>query len=202
MQNRETLSAYMDGHNVNGEFTETVCTSSELQQKWANYHTIRSVMRGEEQILGADFSAKMAALLEDEVIEAAQPTVEKKGLLLKLKRWSTPIMQAGIAASVCLVAVLGVNIVNSNNEVAQVEQPVLQTLPFSNSVQQVSYNAPAKEQPTAEQLEYQQRRINALLQNHELQRRTNVGAVVLSETEKEKSQISSVKENPPSQTEK
>lgn len=202
MQNRETLSAYMDGHNVNGEFTETVCTSSELQQKWASYHTIRSVMRGEEQILGADFSAKMAALLEDEVIEAAQPTVEKKGLLLKLKRWSTPIMQAGIAASVCLVAVLGVNIVNSNNEVAQVEQPVLQTLPFSNSVQQVSYNAPAKEQPTAEQLEYQQRRINALLQNHELQRRTNVGAVVLSEAEKEKSQISSVKENPPSQTEK
>lgn len=202
MQNRETLSAYMDGHNVNGEFTETVCTSSELQQKWASYHTIRSVMHGEEQILGADFSAKMAALLEDEVIEAAQPTVEKKGLLLKLKRWSTPIMQAGIAASVCLVAVLGVNIVNSNNEVAQVEQPVLQTLPFSNSVQQVSYNAPAKEQPTAEQLEYQQRRINALLQNHELQRRTNVGAVVLSETEKEKSQISSVKENPPSQTEK
>ncbi|QIM65598.1 sigma-E factor negative regulatory protein [Frederiksenia canicola] len=202
MQNRETLSAYMDGHNVNGEFTETVCTSSELQQKWASYHTIRSVMRGEEQILGADFSAKMAALLEDEVIEAAQPTVEKKGLLLKLKRWSTPIMQAGIAASVCLVAVLGVNIVNSNNEVAQVEQPVLQTLPFSNSVQQVSYNAPAKEQPTAEQLEYQQRRINALLQNHELQRRTNVGAVVLSETEKEKSQISSVKENLPSQTEK
>lgn len=202
MQNRETLSAYMDGHNVNGEFTETVCTSSELQQKWASYHTIRSVMRGEEQILGADFSAKMAALLEDEVIEAAQPTVEKKGLLLKLKRWSTPIMQAGIAASVCLVAVLGVNIVNSNNEVAQVEQPVLQTLPFSNSVQQVSYNAPAKEQPTAEQLEYQQRRINALLQNHELQRRTNMGSVVLSETEKEKSQISSVKENPPSQTEK
>lgn len=202
MQNRETLSAYMDGHNVNGEFTETVCTSSELQQKWASYHTIRSVMRGEEQILGADFSAKMAALLEDEVIEAVQPTVEKKGLLLKLKRWSTPIMQAGIAASVCLVAVLGVNIVNSNNEVAQVEQPMLQTLPFSNSVQQVSYNAPAKEQPTAEQLEYQQRRINALLQNHELQRRTNVGAVVLSEAEKEKSKISSVKENPPSQTEK
>ncbi|QIM63404.1 transcriptional regulator [Pasteurellaceae bacterium Orientalotternb1] len=202
MQNRETLSAYIDGHNVNGEFSEILCASSELQQKWASYHTIRSVMRGEEQILGADFSAKMAALLEAEVIENAQPKAKKKGLLLKLKRWSTPIMQAGIAASVCLVAVLGVNVVNSNNEVAQVEQPVLQTLPFSNSVQQVSYNAPAKEQPTAEQLEYQQRRINALLQNHELQRRTNAGAVVLSEAEKEKLQTSSVKENQPSQTEK
>lgn len=207
MQNREQLSAYMDGHDVNGEFTETLCRDSELQQQWANYHTIRSVMRGEEQLLGADFSAKMAALLEDEEIETAQPKAEngeaKKGLLLKLKRWSTPLMQAGIAASVCLVAVLGVNMMNGSDEVAQVEQPVLQTLPFSNSVQQVSYNAPAKEQPTQEQLEYQQRRINALLQNHELQRRTNVGvtqqqngSVVLSEAEKAKAQTSATESKP------
>lgn len=212
MQNREQLSAYIDGHDVNAEFTETLCNDRELQQQWANYHTIRSVMRGEEQLLGADFSAKMAALLENEVIETAetsqpntQPTQQKKGVLLKLKRWSTPIMQAGIAASVCLVAVLGVNMMNSNDEVAQVEQPVLQTLPFSNSVQQVSYNAPAKEQPTQEQLEYQQRRINALLQNHELQRRTNVGSqpqngsVVLSEAEKAKAQTSATQEKQPAQ---
>lgn len=187
MQHKETLSAYMDGHNINGEFTDTLCNSAELQQKWANYHTIRSVMRGEEQILGSDFSAKMAELLENEEIETAKP--EKKGLLLKLKRWSTPIMQAGIAASVCLVAVLGVNMMNSSDEVAQTEQPILQTLPFSNSVQPVSYNAPAKEQPTEEQLEYQQRRINALLQNHELQRRTT-NSVVMSEAEKAKAQTS------------
>ncbi len=186
MQQRETLSAYMDGHEVNGEFTDTLCKSAELQQKWANYHAIRSVMRGEEIQLGSDFSSKMAALLEDEQIAPAP-----KGLLLKLKRWSTPLMQAGIAASVCMVAVFGVNLMNANNEVAQVEQPVLQTLPFSNSVQPVSYNAPAKDLPTAEQLEYQQQRINALLQNHELQRRVNLGA---TEAEKAKAQTSSVQE--------
>lgn len=193
MQQRETLSAYMDGHNVNGEFTDTLCNSPELQQKWASYHTIRNVMRGEEVILGADFSAKMAALIEEEEIERAP--AEKRGLLLQLKRWSTPIMQAGIAASVCLVAVLGVNMMNAKDDVAQVEQPVLQTLPFSNSVQPVSYNSPAKTQPTAEQLENQQQRINSLLQNHELQRRTVNGQVTLSEEEKQKEQTSSTDAN-------
>lgn len=187
----EYLSAYMDGQDVDKEFVETLTNSPELQQKWASYHTIRNVMQGDEIILGVDFSAKMEALLENEEIEF-QANVEKpKGLLLKLKRWGTPLLQAGVAASVCLVAVFGVNSFNANNEVAQT-QPVLQTLPFSNSVEAVSYNAPAKDQPTAEQLELQQRKINALLENHELQRRTNtVQGVTLSEEEKQKAKTSS-----------
>lgn len=187
----EYLSAYMDGQDVDKEFVETLTNSPELQQKWASYHTIRNVMQGDEIILGTDFSAKMEALLENEEIES-QANVEKpKGLLLKLKRWGTPLLQAGVAASVCLVAVFGVNSFNANNEVAQT-QPVLQTLPFSNSVEAVSYNAPAKDQPTAEQLELQQRKINALLENHELQRRTNtVQGVTLSEEEKQKAKTSS-----------
>lgn len=178
MQQRENLSAYMDGYNVNGEFTDTLCRSTALQQKWADYHAIRSIMRGEEQILGADFSAKMAELIENENIEKAEDkadaaVAQPRGLVLQLKRWATPLMQAGIAASVCLAAVLGVNMMNSENEIAQTEQPALQTLPFSQSAQPVSYNSPAKDQPTEVQLEEQQRRINALLENHELQRRTN-----------------------------
>ncbi|KAE9538277.1 sigma-E factor negative regulatory protein [Ursidibacter maritimus] len=195
MQQRETLSAYMDGHNVNGEFTDTLCKSEELQKKWASYHAVRSVMRGEDILLGNDFSAKMEALLENEEIEKSAESVKPKGLLLKLKRWGAPLMQAGIAASVCLMAVIGFNTFNNGEEVATTEQPTLQTLPFTNSVQQVSYNAPAKDQPTEQQLEYQQRRINALLQNHELQRRTSAGTVVLSEEEKSKAQTSSTETN-------
>ncbi|WP_373767596.1 sigma-E factor negative regulatory protein [Glaesserella sp.] len=204
MQQKETLSAYMDGHEVNGKFTDTLCNSDELKQTWANYHAIRSVMRGEELILGRDFSAKMEALLEQEEIEKVTPEAKPRGLLLKLKGWGTPILQAGIAASVCLAVVFGVNMMNAGDEVAQqVEQPILQTLPFSNAVQPVSYNAPTKDQPTEEELEYQQRRINALLQNHELQRRTNVGAVTLDEAEKAKAQTSGTQESlapqPPAQ---
>ena len=208
MQERETLSAYMDGHDVDAKFSETLCKSEELQQKWANYHTIRSVMRGEEQLLGADFSAKMAMLIEDEEIDkttvSSEQSAKPRGLMFKLKRWSVPVMQVGIAASVCLTAVVGFNLINQTEEVVQADQPVLQTLPFSNSVQPVSYNAPAQAQPTQEQLEYQQRRLNALLQNHELQRRTeqkNANGVVLTEEEKQKAQTSNtdVKQEPKSE---
>lgn len=199
IQQNETLSAYMDGQAVDANFVETLTNSPELKQKWASYHTVRSVMQGDEIILGSDFSAKMEALLENEEIESLSSETkaeQPKGLLLKLKRWGTPLMQAGIAASVCLVAVFGVNSFNSNNEVAQLEQPVLKTLPFTNSIEAVSYNAPAHEQPTVEQLELQQRKINALLENHELQRRTNnVKDVTLSEAEKEKAQTSSNTDN-------
>lgn len=201
-QQNERLSAYMDGQDLEMDFVDTLANSPELKQKWASYHTIRSVMQGDEIILGADFSAKMEALLENEEIESLSSEEKteqpKKGLLLKLKRWGTPIMQAGIAASVCLVAVLGVNSMNAKEEVAQV-QPVLQTLPFSNSVEAVSYNAPANDQPTAEQLELQQRKINALLENHELQRRTSVNNVTLTEAEKQKAQTSSNTEAQPAQ---
>lgn len=159
MQQKETLSAYMDGQKVDADFVETLANNAELKQKWANYHAIRSVMQGEEMILGNDFSAKMEALLENEEIEA-QP----RGLVVKLKRWAVPLMQAGIAASVCLVAVLGVNMMNSNEEVAS-STPALQTLPFSNSVQAVSYNAPEKDLATEQKLATQQQKIDELLKN-------------------------------------
>lgn len=193
MQQKEMLSAYMDGDKTVDHFAEKLCRCPELQQKWANYHQIGCVMRG-EHLLGQDFSAKMAGLIEQEPSFVAkqdeQPTAKPRGLLIKLKGWTMPLMQMGIAASVCLVAVLGVKTFNGQSEMAQTE-PVqnLQTLPFSTSVQPVSYNAP-QTQPNSEQLEYQQRRMDALLQNHELQRRTQVGEVTPSAEEKAKSQTS------------
>ncbi|WP_208931871.1 anti sigma-E factor RseA C-terminal domain-containing protein [[Haemophilus] ducreyi] len=73
---------------------------------------------------------------------------------------------------------------NSDNDGLQVEQPVLQTLPFSNSIQPVSYNAPEKHVPTAEQLEKQQRKISDLLENGVLEHRTDLGSLSLTEEEK------------------
>lgn len=185
ISDRETLSAYMDGHNASGTFAETLCKSAELQQKWANYHAIRSVIRGETLLLGQDFSAQMEALLENEQLEKAP-----KGLLLKLKSWKNVALQAGIAASVCLATVLSFNAFNQTEEVVQTQSPVLQTTPFSNSIQPVSYNAPSQAQPSQAELEYQQQRINALLQNYELQRRIGTSGLSLSE-QKQQSQAPS-----------
>ena len=77
---------------------------------------------------------------------------------------------------------------NSTDEVAQTE-PALQTMPFSNAVQAVSYNAPSKDLVTPEKLEQQQRRLDSLLQNYEIQRRTQ--NVTLTDEEKAKTQTSS-----------
>ncbi|WP_026313221.1 sigma-E factor negative regulatory protein [Actinobacillus capsulatus] len=191
MQQRENLSAFMDGHSVDEEFINELCKDPELKQKWASYHAISSVMHGDEIILGDDFSAKMEALLENEEMESlslmvASEQPQPKGMLLKLKRWGTPLMQIGIAASVCLVAVLGVNMMGTDNDIAQADQPVLQTQPFSDSVQPVSYNAPEKDAPTVAQLEQQQNKINSLLHSNKLQYRSK------PEDQKEKAQTSSV----------
>lgn len=185
MQQKEKLSAYMDGQA--NDFATTLSNSPELKAKWVSYHTIRNVMQGEEILLNSKFSAKMEALLENETMEADQE--KPRGLMLKLKRWGTPVMQAGIAASVCLIAIVGVNMMNSSNEIVQTE-PSLQTLPFSNKVEAVSYNAPTKELITPEKLEQQQRRLDSLLQNYEIQRRTQT-PTTLTEEEKAKAQTSS-----------
>lgn len=190
MQQNELLSAYMDGENVESQLTETLCKDEALQQKWARYHQIRSIMRGEEQLLKDDFSAKITVLLENEVIESVAES-KSEGMLVKLKSWRVPLIQTGIAASVCFLAVFGVKMLGTDN-VSPTIQTVLQTQPITSSIENVSYNAPVKNQLSQEQLEYQQHRLNILLQNHELQRRAAMTNVTQSEEEKQKSQTSAV----------
>ena len=188
---KELLSAYMDGEQVDPAFTDELCKNESLRQSWATYHMARAVMRKESAvILGADFTAKMADLIEHEEIERveitqSQPTPEEAQRLPfmhKFKSFFAPMAQIAVAASVCLVAVLGVQSFNAKNDVNNApETPILQTLPFNNAVQEVSYNAPAKDVATTEQMEQKNRSIGAMLQNYELQRRMhadtlNIGA--------------------------
>ena len=172
---KELLSAYIDGEQVSNEFTAKLCQDVELQQSWANYHMIRSVIRDEsEVILGTDFTAKMSTLIDAEpVIQVSQPTLEeaeKLPFMLTMRSLLFPLAQIGVAAAVCLVAVWGVQSFNVGGS-AQKDVPVLQTSPFNSGVQEVSYNAPAKDVVTTEQLEQKNKRIGVMLQNYELQRR-------------------------------
>lgn len=172
---KELLSAYIDGEQVSNEFTAKLCQDAELQRLWADYHTIRAVIREEsEVILGADFTAKMAQLIDDEpAVQVSQPTpqeVEQLPFMQKIRGWLFPLAQVGVAAAVCLVAVWGVQSFNASDAV-QKDIPVLQTSPFNSGVQEVSYNAPAKDVVTTEQLEQKNKRIGVMLQHYELQRR-------------------------------
>ena len=179
---KEQLSAYMDGEQVKTDLTDALLRDEELQASWHSFHTVRSVMRKESAVfLGGDFTAKMADLIELEdvkkvdVIAVSQPEPEdahNSAFMQKLKAFFAPMTQVAVAAGVCLVAVLGVQSFNSKNEASNLpEVPVLQTLPFNNAVQEISYNAPSKDTLTSDQLEKKSRRIGAMLQNYELQRR-------------------------------
>ncbi|BFU60699.1 MULTISPECIES: sigma-E factor negative regulatory protein [Rodentibacter] len=184
---KELLSAYMDGEQVDVSFTEKLCNDEALQQSWASYHMVRAVIRKESDILlGTDFTEKIAGLIENENIEKlaiseSQPTVEevqRLPFMRKFKSFFAPMAQIAVAASVCLVAVIGVQSFNTKSDVSNVpETPVLQTLPFNNSVQEVSYNAPTKDVATTDQMEQKNRRIGAMLQNYELQRRMHADAL-------------------------
>ena len=193
---KELLSAYMDGEQVNPTFTEQLCQDAELQESWEDFHTIRSIMRKESSVvLGADFTAKMESLIATEEIQVSnamtsQPLpqeVENAPFMQKLKAWFMPITQVAVAASVCLVAVLGVQSFNAKSTVqSAVDAPVLQTLPFNNGVQEVSYNAPSKDVMTAEQLEQKNKRIGAMLQSYELQRRIYADSINLGQNRNNK----------------
>lgn len=193
---KELLSAYMDGEQVNPTFTEQLCQDAELQESWEDFHTIRSIMRKESSVvLGADFTAKMESLIATEEIQVSnamtsQPLpqeVENAPFMQKLKAWFMPITQVAVAASVCLVAVLGVQSFNAKSTVqSAVDAPVLQTLPFNSGVQEVSYNAPSKDVMTAEQLEQKNKRIGAMLQSYELQRRVYADSINLGQNRNNK----------------
>lgn len=174
---KELLSAYVDGEHVSNEFTAELCQDAELQASWNNFHAIRSVMREETPVfLGADFTAKMEALIDAEPAMVSQPMpeeVEQLPFVQKLKAMFAPLTQVAVAAAVCLVAVFGVQTFNASQADKAADVPVLQTTPMllQGAQQPVSYNAPAKDVATPEQLEQKNKRMGALLQNYEIQRR-------------------------------
>ncbi|MFZ7199146.1 sigma-E factor negative regulatory protein [Avibacterium avium] len=177
---KEQLSAYIDGEQISEAMTEKLCQDADLQKSWANFHTIRAVMRQESEVLlGADFTAKMADLIEQEEIVVAQPMVSQpmpeetaqSPFMQKLKAWFMPMTQFAVAAGVCLVAVMGVQSFVADNGKNSQDALVLQTLPFNNSVQEVSYSTPTQSVITPEQIEQKNKRIDSMLQSYELQKR-------------------------------
>ncbi len=178
-----SLSAFMDGEELSNHFMQKLEQDENLQKSWQNYHLIRSVMREESEVfLGADFTQNLADAIENEpqVTLVEQPRMQemqeetRPSFWHKLKGHFVPLVQLGVAASVCFVAVLGVQ--NYNKKAAVSELPVLQTLPFNQSVQDVSYTVPNQIVVTPEQVQQKNQRIGDMMQHYELQRRLYSGA--------------------------
>lgn len=115
-----------------------------------------------------------------ETVEA-QPTPQQAKRTLP--SWLTQFGQVAVAASVSLAVIVGVQQYNGSGDsfVSSAENgqlPVLETIPFAGIAEPVSLTRDSLRTnrhagPTEEQVMEQRRRINAMLQDYELQLRLN-----------------------------
>lgn len=98
----EDLSACIDGQTNRSQSRFVVRRLTEqrdARNRWARYHLIGAVLR-KEPICHVDLSARVQAALAEEQTLASSTTA---------KRWLKPVAGAAIAATVAVVAVLGIN---------------------------------------------------------------------------------------------
>ena len=184
---KEKLSALMDGETLDNELVSTLSKDADLQKSWESYHLIRDTMRGDVgDVLHFDISARVAAAIEKEplrkvtsLIPEAQPEPsrwEKMPFWRKARPWAAQLTQIGVAACVSLAVIVGVQHYNqpAGTSTESSESPVFNTLPMMGKASPVSLGVPSDAFDTNsanQQVQEQRRRVNAMLQDYELQRR-------------------------------
>lgn len=183
---KEQLSALMDGETLDNELMSALSKDVVLQKDWESYHLIRDTLRGDvPQLLDFDISARVMAAIENEpaknithLISEEQPVPAQVAAMpfwAKLRPWAAQITQVGLAACVSLAVIVGVQQYNKPADVQSPDSPVFNTLPMMGQASPVSLGVPADNASTQlnanQQVQDQRRRVNALLQDYELQRR-------------------------------
>lgn len=173
-QNKEFTSALLDNEvNLTDESMKDVD-----QGAFARYSLIGDVMRSEATSgISLNIADSVASQLENEPVHAdfsAKQNDKKadtsKGKVVSMKWWRT-ISQTAIAASVAVVAVIGVQQYTGQGS-EQSELPQLQSQPFLGSASPVSYSSePALQNAEQGLRELQQKRIGALVVEHQRQTR-------------------------------
>ena len=102
----QSLSALMDGEATDIELhrlLKEVSEGSELRDKWKRYHMVSSAIKGDAAIASIDYSAAISAAIDEE------PAHRQGGFAV----FAGSAGRFAIAASVALVAVFGVQQLNS-----------------------------------------------------------------------------------------
>ncbi|WP_437609582.1 anti-sigma-E factor RseA [Erwinia sp. V71] len=182
---KEKLSALMDGETLDNELLSALSKDATLQQSWESYHLIRDTMRGDVgEVVHFDIAARVAAAIENEpvrnvttLIPEAQPEPErweKMPFWSRVRPWAAQLTQVGVAACVSLAVIIGVQHYNQPQQDSglQSDSPAFNTLPMMGKASPVSLGVPADNASTTNTAQQEQRRrVNALLQDYELQRR-------------------------------
>ncbi|GAK29329.1 MULTISPECIES: anti-sigma-E factor RseA [Serratia] len=195
---KEKLSALMDGESLDSELLSSLSKDRALQQSWQSYHLIRDTLRGDiGQVMHFDIADRVAAALEKEparlvpsAVPESQPqphTWQKMPFWDKVRPWASQITQIGMAACVSLAVIVGVQQYNQPTEQsAAAESPAFTTLPIMGQASPVSLGVPADSFSTGsgqqQQVQEQRKRINAMLQDYELQRRLHSDQLQLEQS--------------------
>ena len=144
-----------------------------------------------------DIADRVAAALEKEparlvpsAVPESQPqphTWQKMPFWDKVRPWASQITQIGMAACVSLAVIVGVQQYNQPAEQsAAAESPAFTTLPIMGQASPVSLGVPADSFSTGsgqqQQVQEQRKRINAMLQDYELQRRLHSDQLQLEQS--------------------
>ncbi|GIU17841.1 MULTISPECIES: sigma-E factor negative regulatory protein [unclassified Shewanella] len=179
---QEWVSAAVDGE-IDEHTLAELAADADSHEQWRDYHLIGDAMRGElPKTMSLDLSASIMAAIDDEPaivapqpVATQEPKVSSAGKIIPLFK---QFGQYAIAASVALVAVVGVQNYNQDTLMENSPLPVLNTRPLIGSASPVSLQTGAVQQSqsyTNDQVADQRRRINAYIQDHMLQQRLNNG---------------------------
>ncbi|WP_273843943.1 anti-sigma-E factor RseA [Providencia rettgeri] len=184
---REKLSAMMDGEVLDLELVSAISRDSTLKQRWESYHLIRDTLRNDtSEVMHFDIASKVAAALENEavrinpqVVVESQPEPATWGAFPfwgKIRPWASQLTQIGVAACVSLAVIVGVQQYNQSNAVdSLVDEPMFNTIPVGSGAPvslNISDNQLFGNEQQLQQVEQQNQRINAMLQQYEIERRS------------------------------
>lgn len=181
------LSAASDNHAISPEQLDNLLQDAELQQRLGRYHLMGAAIRNELPAqLDLQFADNFASLLEQEPAYQLESSSVVQNQTTPVSFWkklsdaaNTSWFKAGfqgtVAASVALVAVLGVQQFQGSSQDADLNSPlpVLQTQPVAGfatpvSLSQTSVDSRFEQEQRQAMLE-QQKRLQQLLQAHRQQ---------------------------------
>lgn len=170
----EAVSSYVDNHISQDESFDDLIKDNEMSDTWERYQLMGDIMRNDApQNIDLDLSAKIMSAIDDEPTILApnkQSNKTENTLKARIINFVKPLGQVAIAASAAGLMVLGVqhNNVVQSDDVAPI--PSIQTNPLAGFAEPVSYNFEQTNQVSKQQAYMeQQRRLQALLADHELQ---------------------------------
>ena len=139
----ESLSALMDGESDELELRrvlKALASDSDSADTWRRYHLARSLMQRDREIdVSVDLSAGIMARIQDEAVPLGNDAASNDAVTAPRKSSSFSLARgAGIAATVSLMVITGVQYFNSGSDALESSDGVASSAPSTvNATQQV-----------------------------------------------------------------